>query len=304
MVEQVRKSSRHIVRELGLLGDELCLLETTTAERHLLIELETLLFPDIKTLADLLLLNKSTISRLISTLAKKGLVEYVSDTNDKRRRCLQLTFTGKQMTAQIKQQANMQVESALDALSNEEREAVVKGLICYAKGLKKARQKKEFSIEKIIPEDDLPLSQLILGVLQEFGCDRPGFAGDDPELKAMYATFSKKGSIYFVIKKGKIVVGGAGIAPLKLGGTGVAELQKMYVSKDARGLGLGSLLISTCLEAAKKLGYTSCYLETEQSMVKAQLLYARHGFKKIIQRKGETGHFGCTCFFEKKFSGD
>ena len=73
----------------------------------------------------------------------------------------------------------------------------------------------------------------------------------------------------------------------------------MYLATDARGLGLGDLLLEKCTADATKMGYSHCYLETTESMVQAHNLYTKHGFKKLVKRKGNTGHFGCNCFFER-----
>lgn len=299
IVETLRKDSRLIVRELGLLGDEYNKTGVTAVERHLLIELESLVFPDVSEIANILLLDKSTASRLVAKLVKKGLVNYTADDQDKRRRHLQLTKKGHSQLESIKKMAQKQVHEALAILSEDEAIAVMRGLNLYAKGLKKARLKKEFQIEDLEPQDDVALSQMILSVLEEYNCNKPGFAAQDSELQAMYETYTKRGFAYFVIKRGLKIVGGAGIAPLEGGKKETCELRKMYLAPEARGVGLGNVLMEACLKAAKQKGYQCCYLETTKLMTHARELYLKHGFKEI-KRQGSTGHFGCDCFFEKK----
>ena len=63
------------MRELGLLNDAYFDIGVTLAERHLLIELNRSPPPTMGEIAERLLLDKSTVSRLISKAVKKGLCE-------------------------------------------------------------------------------------------------------------------------------------------------------------------------------------------------------------------------------------
>lgn len=299
LIDSLRKNSRSVVRELGLLGDEYNRLGVTLVERHLMIELGTQIFPDVSEVARLLLLEKSTASRLVASLVKKKLVDYKIDEKDKRRRYLQLTKKGEKQLEIIKVSAQKQVNDALVTLSEEEVSTVLKGMEYYAKGLKRARLRREFLIGGLIAQDNIAIAQLIVAVLEEYNCNRPGFASQDAELNSMYESYKKPGHAYFVVRHGSRVMGGAGIAPLEGAKKNVCELRKMYLASEARGLGLGDLLLERCLEKALELGYTTCYLETTENMIHAHNLYLRHGFLKIPKRLGNTGHFGCNYFFEK-----
>ena len=92
--------------------------------------------------------------------------------------------------------------------------------------------------------------------------------------------------------------GGAGIAPLVGAAPAVCELRRMYFLREARGSGLGAQMLATCLDAARGLGFTRCYLETLTGMDDAQRLYARAGFRRLCGAQGATGHFGCDQHYE------
>jgi putative acetyltransferase len=298
-VDELRHAARLVARELGLLSDAYFDIGVTLAERHLLIELQTELFPDVGEIAKRLLLDKSTTSRLISKAVKKELARYSTDLNDKRRRLLQLTDKGRQTLHAFEPIAKSQVYNALATLTGQEIETVQKGIKLFAKGLGIARRRKECTLAAISNEDSQALAQLIVKVLKEYGCNKAGFAFEDRELQDLYSTYQQKGYAYFVIKNSSQIIAGAGIAPLTGANNSECELRKMYVDAEHRGLGLGDLLLKKCLEKAVALGYRSCYLETTKSMQHAQKLYLRHGFTKLASRKGNTGHFGCDLFFEK-----
>ena len=61
----------------------------------------------------------------------------------------------------------------------------------------------------------------------------------------------------------------------------IAELKRMYLRKDFRGLGLGQIFIDKALATAKELGYNKIRLDTLPAMEEAQSLYLKNGFYEI-----------------------
>ena len=97
-------------------------------------------------------------------------------------------------------------------------------------------------------------------------------------------------SLYFVAVYEAEIVGGAGIAPLAGADPLTCELQRMYLRIDARGQGVGTRLLGTCLEAARRFWYVRCYAETIAEMDQALKLYTRNGFVELPGALGATGH--------------
>jgi len=153
-----------------------------------------------------------------------------------------------------------------------------------------------FSIRPITSADNPAIAAIIRTVMPEFGADGPGFAIHDAEVGDMHGAYARTGCAYFVVVADGKVRGGGGIAPLD-GEAGICELRKMYFLPELRGLGAGAALMQRCLDAARALGYRQCYLETLTGMDAAQKLYAKHGFERIPQALGKTGHFGCNRFY-------
>jgi len=115
----------------------------------------------------------------------------------------------------------------------------------------------------------------------------------------MTSAYEKARSAYFVVEVEGKLLGGAGIAPLSGEDPSVCELQKMYFSSAARGLGLGKEMIDTCLDFAKANDFTMCYLETLPYMEAAQKLYLKTGFDYIDGPMGDTGHTSCNVWLTK-----
>jgi putative acetyltransferase len=156
----------------------------------------------------------------------------------------------------------------------------------------------KFFIRPVEKKDNPSLEQIIVQVLKEYGAEGEGFACADPETKAMYEAYQPERRAYLVVTdaQGK-VVGGAGFAALLGGSKDVCEFQKMYLLKEARGFGLGKILLEECLKLARQQGFRRCYLETLSNMDEAQALYLKCGFERIDGPMGDTGHFKIDRFY-------
>jgi putative acetyltransferase len=158
----------------------------------------------------------------------------------------------------------------------------------------------DFIIREIKPTDNIDISRVIRSGILEMGAPKIGTAYEDKATDLMFETYQREKVIYFVLEHKNQVIGGAGIAKLDNCEANICELQKMYFLPIARGKGLGSLLISKCLDKAKEFGFESCYLETMPYMEAAQKLYKKNGFLNLDKPMGGTGHYSCTIWMLKK----
>lgn len=157
----------------------------------------------------------------------------------------------------------------------------------------------DFIIREIMQEDNAQVAIVIRSVLIELGVPKVGTAYEDRATDEMFENFQKPTSTYYVVEHNGKIVGGAGIAQLDNFEGKTCELQKMYFLPITRGKGLGSELITKCLQKAKTLGFKNCYLETMPYMTAARGLYAKNGFINLEKPLGNTGHYSCNVWMVK-----
>lgn len=154
-------------------------------------------------------------------------------------------------------------------------------------------------IREIQQKDNKAIAEIVRDVLMELGAPKVGTAYADPNLDSLFETYQSSKTVYFVVENNNKIIGGAGIAPLENDSNNICELQKMYFLPEARGLGLGSVLMAKCLQKATDFGYENCYLETMTYMENAQKLYRKVGFEYLPKPLGSTGHTSCPVFMIK-----
>ena len=154
-------------------------------------------------------------------------------------------------------------------------------------------------IRPIQQSDNKKLAEIIRAALTEFKANKPGTVYFDPTTDDLFELFKAENSIYFVAEYNKEIIGGCGIFPTANLPVGCAELVKLYLSPNGRGIGAAKLLIEKCFEKAKKLGYKQIYLESLPELKNAVGLYLKTGFRTLDKPLGESGHFGCNIWMLK-----
>lgn len=156
-----------------------------------------------------------------------------------------------------------------------------------------------FLIREIEPEDNARIEAIIKAIFPEYGLPIVGSAYEDIETSRMFQSYQGTNKIYFIIEENGIVVGGAGIMPLRNSESHICELQKMYFAPQIRGKGYGKIMFEKCLKTAKEMGYTQCYLESASQLKAAIHIYESNGFKHLDAPMGSTGHLICGVWMLK-----
>lgn len=155
-------------------------------------------------------------------------------------------------------------------------------------------------IQKISPDHNRPLYQLIRQILESHQLNHHGTAYTDPELKNLSDYYhSRPDAGYFVLLDEKNeVIGGAGYAPFS---QNTCELQKLYIHKNFRGRGLGKRLILEVMRHAAKQ-YDTIYLETHSKLIEAHNLYRSQGFQTLERPHPQSLHSAMDIWMQRRLT--
>ena len=164
---------------------------------------------------------------------------------------------------------------------------------------------KKHEIRPIRKTDDAALAAIIRKNLEAYHLNLPGTVYFDPELDHLSRFYGKnaKGRAYFVLTDSTgQVIGGVGFS--EFGGfPNCAEIQKLYLTDDAKGQGLGRDLLETAELYAEVMGYERLYLETHTALKEAIQLYQKMGYRQIPKPEGVV-HSTMNRFYMKELVQD
>ena len=278
LIEPIREASRRLVRELGFMKPVLAGTGMPPSAVHALIEIGAGRAATGAELANLLHLDKSSVSRMLRKLVAAGQVAEGPSAADGRAKLLSLTLAGRKTLAAIDAFARAQVRTALGALPPEAGPVIREGLSRYAEAL------------------GAPSGT---GVVIAPGY-RPGVVGRCAELHAAYysrtvgfgSAFESKvagGMAEFVQRldsprnrlwcacDGNAIVGTVVVDGEDLGGE-IAHLRWFIVADGYRGAGLGRRLLAEAVAFCDARGFAETRLWTLAGLDAARTLYEAAGF--------------------------
>lgn len=150
--------------------------------------------------------------------------------------------------------------------------------------------------------DNEALARIIRSGIEQLQLPTVGTAHTDPTTDQLYTLFTKPGSYYWVATENENVLGGCGIYPSNGLPNSCCELVRYFLAPEARGKGIGKILIEKSIKTAIELGYTEIYLESFPEMKDAIAIYLKNGFSYLNGPMGSTGHFACNVWMLKKLN--
>lgn len=100
----------------------------------------------------------------------------------------------------------------------------------------------------------------------------------EPELAGLPGRYAPPGGSLIVAYEGGVPLGCVGMRDL---GNGVCEMKRMFVTAEARGKGVGLLLVERLIADARGAGYQVMRLDTSMHQHEAMALYEKMGFRRI-----------------------
>ena len=153
---------------------------------------------------------------------------------------------------------------------------------------------------EITAEDDTALAKIIRDNLKAHNLDLPGtvyFDDNLDHLSDFYLQDKHKRLYYVLLGDNDNIIGGIGLAEFEFF-EDCAELQKLYLTDEVKGNGLGYKLIELIEKKARECGYKRLYLETHTNLPAAIHIYGKCGFK-AIEKPASVVHATMNRFYIK-----
>lgn len=271
-IQQVRSFNRAVTRRIGALSDDYLGRGRPLAESRLLFEIGRD-GADVRDLRERLSLDSGYLSRLLRALEGQGLAKAQPAPHDARVRRVTLTAKGRREFDALDRLSEDFATSLLSSLGAPQRERLTAAMAEVERLMRAAA----VVIEPADPASD-EAQACIDAYLQELaGRFEGGFdpargpSADPNEL------MPPSGVLLLARLDGQALACGA----LKSLGKGVGEIKRMWVSPQARGLGIAQRLLDALEQQAAALSMTTLRLDTNRSLTEARALYARNGYREI-----------------------
>ncbi|WP_050463361.1 bifunctional helix-turn-helix transcriptional regulator/GNAT family N-acetyltransferase [Herbaspirillum autotrophicum] len=294
LVESIRAASRQMVRELGFMQATLAATDYPPSAVHAIMEIGSRQSLTAVQLAEVLCLEKSSVSRMVRKLIEGGELKEAPSATDARAKVLTLTAKGRHTLASINAFGRHQVTTALAQLPQVEQQVVGQGLGAYSRALEAHRLGTPFNpVESV--EVRRGYQPGVVGRVTEmhanFYARSVGFGQFFESLVATgMAEFvarlaNPKNGIWVATQSGRIV-GAVAIDGEDLGND-TAHLRWFIVDDGMRGAGVGHKLLSAALAFCDGQGFAATRLWTFRGLDAARRLYENAGFVLHDERAGQ-----------------
>jgi DNA-binding MarR family transcriptional regulator/GNAT superfamily N-acetyltransferase len=272
MVEQVRRFNRVVTERVGALNDRFLGRPRPLGEARVLWEIG-LEGCEVRLVRSRLGLDSGYMSRLLRSLEAAGLVEVSASPSDARIRVARLTRAGRRERAALEQRSDKLAQSLLTPLTTEQRERLVAAMREVERLLVGA----SVHITPIDPEH--PDAQYCLA---EYVAElnRRSTRGFDPSAGATALPHEVRppaGQFFVAYLHGEPI----GCGAVKHHANAPAEIKRMWIAPQARGLGLGRRLLHTLEACAGEGGAKVARIETSAALIEALSLYRSTGWVEV-----------------------
>ncbi|MBA7933924.1 MarR family transcriptional regulator [Klebsiella sp. RHBSTW-00215] len=294
LVDEIRTASRLMVRELGFMNTTLAATDYSPSAVHTLLEISVRGAMTAAQLVQILGLEKSSVSRMLSRLLAVGELQEKPAAHDGRFKQLELTAKGVATVSKIHAYGAMRVVNALAYLTDDQKQNVAQGLATWAYALEKCRD-----AEAVAPKKEI---SILTGY-------RPGMIGRIAQMHGEYyakhygfghffeskvasglAEFSGRldtpcNRIWLAVQ-GERIVGSVAIDGQDLGNN-EAHLRWFILDDSCRGSGIGRRLLSEAMAFCDGQDFSTVQLWTFSGLNAARSLYESFGFTLHKEWQGE-----------------
>jgi DNA-binding MarR family transcriptional regulator/GNAT superfamily N-acetyltransferase len=272
MVGQLRRFSRLVTQRLGILEDGYLARGRPLAASRVLWEIGRG-GCDVRVLRARLEMDSGQLSRVLRSLEADGLVVTVPQPADRRVRTARLTEAGVAERAELDRRSDDLAASLISPLSEPQRARL-------AAAIGEVERLLTVSAVRVAPCD--PADPRARAAVAAYAAELAGRfdTGFDPgrSLPVDDAALRPPAGVLLLATLHDTPVG-CGSVKLHPGGT--AELKRIWVAADTRGLGLGRRLLTDLETYAASHGARSVRLDTNGALTEAIALYRSAGYRDI-----------------------
>lgn len=275
----IRRFNRAFARWLELFDEHHARSEFSPAESRLLYELATARQASAADLARAMGVDPAYMSRMVQKLAGQGLVAVTPGTTDRRRSELSLTPEGETAFARQDALADKSIAALIAPFSETERGELVSAMQTILRILEHEDDGAAIVLRPPrIGEVAHVIARQSIIYAEEFGWNG-SYEGLASEIAGKFVQeFDPAVEGCWIAERAGRVIGSVFVVDA---GRGVAQLRLLYVEREARGLGVGRLLVDQVIAFARDKGYRKVRLWTQSDLVAARKVYAAAGFQLV-----------------------
>jgi DNA-binding MarR family transcriptional regulator/GNAT superfamily N-acetyltransferase len=271
-VQDVRSFNRTVAERIGALDDRFLGRARPMGEARILWEIG----PDgaeVRALRARLALDSGYLSRVLRSLERQGLVTVETSPDDRRVRRAQLTESGHAERAELDRRSDEVAAGILEPLDARQRARLVAAMRDVERLLRATMV--HFALaDPTSPDARWCIEQYFAELNTRFE------AGFNPSLTTSahaHELTPPAGALLIARVRGRPV----GCGALKFHPGAPAELKRMWVAPEARGLGLGRRLLRELERHARDSGVEVLRLETNRALREAIALYRASGYREV-----------------------
>ncbi|MFC4854966.1 bifunctional helix-turn-helix transcriptional regulator/GNAT family N-acetyltransferase [Actinophytocola glycyrrhizae] len=280
-IAAVRAFNRSYTKFLGALDEHLLSTPYSLTEARVLFELGQRDKTEVPALRRVTGLDAGYLSRLLGRFEDNGLVRRDRSGADARRQVVRLTDRGRDAFLALDAKSAGQIRDLLADLTDEEQVRLLEAMEMIRNRVDRPTSRPDVALRAPAPGDlgwvierngalyaaehgfDSSYEALVAQIVADY------LGGHDPDRERAWIAEhnGERAGAIFCVRDDR--------------NTGTARLRLLHVEPDARGAGVGSVLVEECVRFARAAGYRQMELWTVSLLAPARRIYQRAGFTLV-----------------------
>jgi DNA-binding MarR family transcriptional regulator/GNAT superfamily N-acetyltransferase len=276
----VRRFNRFYTRQIGVLNEGFLQSPFSLTEGRVLYELAHQERPTASEVSAALGVDTGYLSRILRRFERHGLVKRERSRADGRRSHLGLTAKGRAGLAALDARSQGDVRDMLSHLSEPDQRRLLESMRTVERLLGAPAEPAPGYLLRPHQPGDMGWVVHRHAVLytQEYGWDEQFEALVADIVAQFIRRFDPKRERCWIAEREGDILGSVFLVKES---DAVAKLRLLLVEPSARGLGIGTRLVAECVRTARRLGYRTLTLWTQQSLHAARRIYEQAGFRLV-----------------------